>query len=233
LKEKWEQIVMGFKNLGQRLKTIRWNTNVPIPGFTIVFRFLYMGLLAFVLVFPLTTLFHWSATMQYNDQLRQEALQTYRNGINNLPNSQIAAAEQQLSFYEEKVSHEYFTMQLFKKASTFPEFKLVSILVCALLFLPHALLFILMRNKDFSYVASLNTHFKSLIENNYAQLEAEAKIELAKFKAFSSKYDLSFLNKGNPYLEQVSKIKRENISWKELQVRITQSNQITSSSTQV
>lgn len=232
-KEKWQRTIDWIKNSWIELKTIRWNTNVAIPGFTVVFRFLYMGLLAFVLVFPLTTLFHWTATMQYNDQLRQEVLQTYRIGLNNSPNIQIAAAEQQLSFYEQKVNAEYFTMQLFQRASAYPEFRMVAILVCALLFLPHAMLFMMMRNKDFSYVANLNAHFRTLIEANYTQLEAEAKRELAKFQAYSPAYDLSFLQKGNPYLEEPTQIKRENISWKELQNRIAKTNANTSPTVQV
>ena len=233
LKEKWGQIIVGFKNLGQKLKTIRWNTNIAIPGFTVVFRMLYMGLLAFVLVFPLTTLFHWSATMEFNDSLRQEALENYRKGVYTTPTINGYAAERQLSFYEGKVSHEYFTMQLFQKATTYPEFILVALFVCALLFLPHALLFMMMRNKDFSYVASLNAHFKKLIEANYAQLEIGAVQQLSKFKAFGSTHDISFLQKGNPYIEEPTQNTRENISWKELQNRMAKTNTTTNPTVQV
>jgi hypothetical protein len=232
-KEKWQRTMDWIKNSWKELKTIRWNTNVAIPGFTVVFRFLYMGLLAFVLVFPLTTLFHWSATMEYNDTLRDKALQNYREGVSTSGNNNGYAAMQKLSYYEEKVNAEYFTMQLFQHASAFPEFRMVAFLVCALLFLPHALLFMMMRNKEFSYVANLNVHFRALIEANYAQLEAEAKRELAKFKAYSPTHDLSFLYKGNPYLEEPTQSKRENISWKELQKRMATTNANTSPTVQV
>jgi hypothetical protein len=171
--------------------------------------------------------------MEFNESLRQEALEKYRKGVYTTPTINGYAAERQLSFYEEKVSHEYFTMQLFQKATTYPEFTLVALFVCTLLFLPHALLFMMMRNKDFSYVASLNALFKKLIEANYAQLEVGARQQLSKFKAFGSTHDISFLQKGNPYLAEPTQITREKISWKELQNRIAKTNTTTNSTLQI
>ena len=54
-KEKWQQMVTGLKSWRNYFKTIRWNPDVAIPGFTLVFRLFYMGLLAFVLVLVLSS----------------------------------------------------------------------------------------------------------------------------------------------------------------------------------
>lgn len=220
-KEKWQQIITSLKSWRSYFKTIRWNPDVAIPGFTLVFRLFYMGLLAFVLVFPITTIFHWQRTMSYNQELRDKALQVYTKGLEE--QSTLVAFEsdistsKKLSWYENKVSGEYFTMQLFKYASTYPEFKLMLWFVGIILFLPHFFLFRMMRNKEFVYQAAVQAHFKQIIEANYTELEKSAKRVLAKYNLFEPEKHLKFLQKGNPYQEKDKPLVRENISFKDLQ----------------
>jgi len=228
-KEKWQQTLTGLKSWRAYLKTIRWKPDVAIPGFTLVFRLFYMGLLAFVLVFPITTIFHWQRTMSYNQELRDKALQVYTKGLTEqrtlLAFESDFSTAKKLSWYEDKVSNEYFTMQLFKHASTYPEFKLMIWFVCIILFLPHFFLFRMMRKKEFVYQAAVQERFKQLIESNYSELEKSAKEVLSKYNdLFEPENHLKFLQKGNPYQEKDEPLMRENISFKDLQNQINTLN---------
>lgn len=227
-KEKWQQMVTGLKSWRTYFKTIRWDPNVEIPGFTLVFRLFYMGLLAFVLVFPITTVFHWQRTMSYNQEIRDKALQDYTKGLQEQRTivafeSDISTSKK-LSWYEDKVSKEYFTMQLFKYASTYPEFKLMVFFVCLILFLPHFFLFRMMRNKDFVYQSAVKDYFKQLIEADYSALEKNAKKSLSKYAIFSPEHHLQFLQKGNPYLLKDEPTALKNISFKDLQNQVNTLN---------
>lgn len=223
-KEKWQQMITGLKSWRAYFKTIRWNPDVAIPGFTLVFRLFYMGLLAFVLVFPITTIFHWQRTMSYNQELRDKALQVYTEGLEEqrtlVAYESDISTSKKLNWYRDKVSGEYFTMQLFKYAGTYPEFKLMLWFVGIILFLPHFFLFRMMRKKEFVYQAAVQAYFKQLIEANYTQLEKSAKNVLAKYELFEPERHLKFLQKGNPYLSKEEPIARENISFKDLQNQV-------------
>ncbi len=229
--EKWQQIVSGLKSWRSYFKTIRWNSNAAIPGFTLVFRLFYMGLLAFVLVFPLTTIFHWKRTMTYNQELRDKAMQVYVERLKAQQNSNAfeinISSSKKLSWYEDKVNDEYFTMQLFKYAGTYPEFKLMVWFVAIILFLPHFFLFRMMRKKGFLYQSAVQEHFKQIIEENYDELEKTAHQILSKYGIFQPDQHLKFLHKDNPYLEHPDPIVRENISFKDLENQIKALNSST------
>lgn len=224
-KEKWQKTVEQFKKISK----FNFKSDWSIPGFTSVFRLLYMGLLAFVLIFPLTTLTHWSETMEYNVELRNKALLNYNKTIKNTKtiysfNDEIAFSEK-MSWYEEKVSNEYYTMQLFKRSINYPLFSFICIFICFALFFPHFLLFKLMRNESFIYVSSLKDYFKSMIERDFQELNKEAKNYLNRYSASANKIDLSYLNKDNPYIEKLERKEREKITWDQYEV-ISQSSEI-------
>ena len=226
-KEKWQQARKNLKLWRSFFKNIRWNSDAAIPSFTLVFRLIYMGLMAFVLVFPLTTLFHWERTMAYNQTLRDKALKVYTTELNQPVLADKAVdfkSDQNLSWYEEKVSKEYFTMQLFKHASTYTEFGLIIWLVGLMLFLPHYFLFHMMRKKEFVYQAAVQAHFKELIEGNFNELDRAAHRVLSKYRFFDPTIHVQFLHKGNPFQEKEEYPVRENIRYQELQERINPVN---------
>jgi hypothetical protein len=222
-KEKWENFKINIKRLIKQIKTFRLNWNVPIPGFTIIFRLLYLGLLVFVIIFPLTLLTNWSDAKSYNEELRQKALLNYTNTEKAFQNQVRETSlkinlEEKISWYEEKVSNEYFTMKLFSRALNYPSFNKISLIVIFLFFLPHFLLFRLMIKTDFLYVSSVNKYFEQIISENFHRLENESK-QILKSKGFdASALNLSFLSKNHPYKEkQVPRNVLENISWKSWQ----------------
>lgn len=220
-KEKWQQLKLSMQSWRTYLKNIRWNPNVAIPGFTLIFRLFYLGLVAFVLVFPITTIFHWERTITYNQEIRDKALRIYTKDIQEqhtlVAFESAISTSKKLSWYEDKVSNEYFTMQLFQYASTYPEFKLMVWFVGLILFFPHFFLFRMMRNKEFVYQSAVQDYFKELIIADYKALEINARKALSKYKSFQPEKHLRFLQKGNPYLESETPLVRTNISFKELQ----------------
>jgi hypothetical protein len=230
-KEKWVNLKNQIQNLMKQMKNFRLNLNVPIPGFTIVFRLFYLGLLAFVIIFPLTLLLHWSDVKNYNEELRQKALLNYANTEKAFQSQAKKTSlkinlEEKLSWYEDKVSREYFTMKLFLRALNYPSFNTISFIVFFLFFLPHFLLFRLMRKPDYLYVSSVNKYFEQIISENFHRLEGESK-QILKSKGFDvSALNLSFLSKNHPYQEkQVPMNVLENISWKSWQTLISIQNE--------
>lgn len=225
-KEKWTKLKIALASLKSRFKNIRWNSNVAIPGFTIFFRLLYLGLLAFVIIFPLAILSNWSDATSYNDQLRKKALTNYQQSELAFQDNvkQFASKmdmNERMSWYEEKVSHEYFTMKLFARAKNYPSFGFITILVFGLFLFPHYLLFRLMRNESYNYVPSVNAYFESIITNDFDTLEQDAK-RVLQTKGFQADVlNLNFLTKNNPYQVHQHKIKPlENVTWKSWQVKI-------------
>ena len=98
--------------------------------------------------------------MQYNNELRDEALLNYENNLRAHKttltyNNQVSAASQ-MSWYEKKVQNEYYTMKLFIRATEYPFFSGILIFIGLVLFLPHYLLFNLMRNKSVEYFSLTN-----------------------------------------------------------------------------
>jgi hypothetical protein len=225
-KEKWAKLKLAATTLRTRIKNLRWNTNVAIPGFTIFFRLLYLGLLAFVIIFPLAVLSNWSDATSYNEQLREKALNTYQK-------TELAFQEQvkqfasevdmneRMSWYEEKVSHEYFTMKLFVRAMNYPSFGLITMLVFGLFLVPHFLLFRIMRNESYNYVPSVNAYFESIITSDFNSLQQDAK-RVLQTKGFQvDSLNLSFLTKNHPYQVHEPEVKPlENVSWKSWQEKI-------------
>ncbi len=221
-KEKWQRL----KGLFTRAAKLRFNGDMAVPGFTLVFRFLYLGLLAFVLIFPLTILLNWTSMMDYNQELRDDALRVYRETEQSHAserNKTIDSGElqQRMSWYERKVSREYFTMKLYTRAAQLSTFKPVTILVIFLFIFPHLALFGLMRNKKYTYVTALNAHFKKKIESDFEELKSRS-LQIIRGKGHApEKHDLSFLSKGNPYLTpNPESAERKNISFKEWQVEL-------------
>jgi hypothetical protein len=225
-KEKWAKLKIAATTLRTRIKNLRWNTNVAIPGFTIFFRLLYLGLLAFVIIFPLAVLSNWSDATSYNEQLREKALNTYRK-------SELAFQEQvkhfvsdidmneRMSWYEEKLSHKYFTMKLFVRAMNYPSFGLITFLVLGLFLTPHFLLFRLMRNKSYNYFSSVNDYFNSIITSDFSTLQQDAKSILQSKGIQEDTLNLSFLNKNHPNQVLEPEVKPlENVSWKSWQEKI-------------
>lgn len=204
LEEKFKKIIAHLVTWKSALKSFRFNSNWAIPGFTVVFRLLYLGLMAFVLIFPLTTLTQWSNAMEYNQSLRNQSIQSYNYGVDH-PNTMFVVKtkteiEAQKDWYADKINTAYFTMRIFTHSTDYSSFVLVAFLVCLGLFLPHALLFFMMRSKQFVYQSSVRTYFKGLIEQNFTSLEHEAKQHLSTFQGIDPETYLKVLYSNNPYL---------------------------------
>ena len=230
-KEKWAKFKSSIGSIRKRLKNIRWNTNVAIPGFTIFFRLLYLGLLAFVIIFPITVLTNWSDATSYNEELREKALSSYEQTERSFQkqSQQFYSSSdfsEKMTWYEEKVSHEYFTMKLFVRAMSYPSFGFITILVLGLFLLPHFLLFRLMRNIHYQYVPSVNAYFESIISSDFNTLQQDAK-QLLQSKGFQvDALNLNFLTKNHPYLIHEEEVKSlENVTWKSWQEKITIQNE--------
>ena len=135
--------------------------------------------------------------------LNQTKLEESKNDFNN-----------RISWYENKVNHEYFTMKLFTRAMNYSSFKIIAISVIVLFFLPHLLLFRLMRNSNYTYVPSLKNHFQSLITEDFNHLNDDVK-QILKNKGYKiNEIDLKFLNKNNPFIEKETETPSvENVSW--------------------
>ena len=230
-KEKWTKLKLAFTFMRSRLKKIRWNTNVAIPGFTFFFRLLYIGFLAVLIIFPLTVLSNWSDAKSYNEKLRENALYTYQK-------SELAFQEQVKQFssevdmnermlwYEEKVSHEYFTMKLFVRAMNYPSFGFITLLVFGLFLIPHFLLFRLMRNKSYNYFSSVNDYFNSIITSDFNTLQQDAKRILQSKGIQEDSLNLSFLTKNHPNQVHEQEDKPlENVTWKSWQEKIAVPNE--------
>ena len=205
------------KKLG--LNNFKWNSNLAIPGFTFVFRTLYLVLLALIIIFPLTVLSNFKDATSYNNELRLKALSIYRTTeINFLNQTKLEESKNdfnnRISWYENKVNHEYFTMKLFTRAMNYSSFKIIAISVIVLFFLPHLLLFRLMRNPNYTYVPSLKNHFQSLITEDFNHLNDDVK-QILKNKGYKiNEIDLKFLNKNNPFIEKETETPSvENVSW--------------------
>ena len=202
LKEKWTKLKSGLSTLWSNIKIFRWNSNAAIPGFTIFFRLLYMGLLAFIIIFPLVVLLNWSDASSYNNQLREKALSNYYNTEKSFQNqthqsSSLSDLTKRMTWYENKVSHEFFTMKIFVRATNYSNFGLITCLVFGLFLLPHLLLFRLMRKSEYNSVSSVNEYFESIITSDFNTLQQDAK-RILKSKGY--KLDsMSFLTKNNPY----------------------------------
>lgn len=225
-KEKWQKIKNWFKK-GQEIATDPGSVlSKPIPGFTTIFRLTYLVMLACVLIFPLCVVLNWKAAMQYNQQLRQEALEEYRIservfGAHKGSISDSNEMQRRMAWYEDKVSNEYFTMALFVRAKHYDNFWLVSAFVLFFLFLPHWLLFRWMRNNSYSYVSTFNTYIKELIISDLQQLKKEAEAIVEKKNSRKMAIDLGFLTSGDPYKpSQITIPKKKNISWKEWQKKL-------------
>jgi hypothetical protein len=227
-KEKWEALKKWWHDRIQGKGLPGSFVNSPIPGFTTVFRLFYLGLLACVIIFPLTVLLHWEASMNYNLELRAKALEEYRKSerMFEKKSGEINSGysfERKMSRHEAKVNRSYFTMKLFIRALSYPSFTMVCVFVLLCFFVPHFLLFQLMRNQNYTYINSVNGYFKDLITENYSQLEKEAtRIVIQKNKT-GIQTNLSFLTKDNPYLEEEEAPESaKNVSWKEWQKIIQQ-----------
>lgn len=230
LKEKWQMIKDGFKSFKRKVGSFRLSSDWPIPGFTLVFRLIYLSLIGFVLIFPLTTVTKWSDTMQYNNELRDEALLNYKNNLRAHKttltyNNQVLAASQ-MSWYEKKVQNEYYTMKLFIRATEYPFFSGILIFIGLVLFLPHYLLFNLMRNKSFEYFSLTNEFYKNIIDNDFKHLTESAEKFVKKKSYPKEKIDLSFLQKDNPYNKKIEIEGPENITWSEFQILKNTANNI-------
>lgn len=223
IKSTWKDRIVKMKvfitSLKSKLMKFKFDFNKSIPGFTIFFRLLYLSLLAFVIIFPLTVLTNYKDSFSYNESLRETAFSNYVRSETSQKNSVYQSTEQnttkKIAWYRDKVNSEYFTMKLFIKASTYSSFKLITFLVFMLFFIPHLLLFRIMRNPNYVYVTSLNKHFESIIGSDYKRLKLEAE-QLLKSKGHDVKaISLTFLEKNNPYKIETEAIsERENISWK-------------------
>jgi uncharacterized damage-inducible protein DinB len=230
-KEKWAKFKASISGIRTRLKNIRWNTNVAIPGFTIFFRLLYLGLLAFVIIFPMTVLSNWSDATSYNEQLREKALSAYENAELSFQKQtqqfySSSDLTERMTWYEEKVSHEYFTMKLFIRAMSYSSFGLISLVVFGLFLIPHFLLFRLMRKSDYQYVPSVNAYFESIITSDFNSLQQEAKHILQSKGFHVDALNLNFLTKNHPYLIHEQEVKPlENVTWKSWQEKITVPNE--------
>jgi hypothetical protein len=217
-KEKWQKLIETKNNFIQSLKNFRIKKSITIPGFTFVFRGIYLALLAFVLIFPLTTLFNWSEAMDYNEQLRLKALKKYEALIEvdkNMINEPNDLSDKKYKWYEDKVQQEYFTMQIFKHVVNSESFPLCLMIICIAIFLPHLLLFLMMKNKKYVYVSELNNHFKNLIETDFKRLHEQASKTITKYKDTHHTIDLKFLNKSNPFCEEIPQKERFNVSLKD------------------
>ncbi len=229
--EKWTKLKLALVTFRSRLKTIRWNTNVAIPGFTIFFRLLYLGLLAFVIIFPLTVLSNWTDATSYNEQLREKALLRYQESERayQVQTKQFAAdveMNDRMNWYEEKVSHEFFTMKLFVRSMQYASFRLITFLVFGLFIIPHFLLFRLMRNPNYQYVPSVNAYFESIITSDFNTLQQEAKQVLKSKGLQVDALNLKFLTKNHPYLVEESVLKPlENVTWKSWKEKTTLPNE--------
>ena len=226
IKTTWKEKIAKIKTyFANKFKKFKWNFNVPIPGFTLFFRLLYLGLLSYVIIFPLTLLSHWEDVKSYNNELRENALQTYRETEVTFQRHDFDASrntefEEKIRWYEEKISHEYFTTKLFLRGMNYPSFTAISLLVFFLFALPHFLLFRLMKKQNNSYVDAVKKYFASLISHDFQNLKNNSKTIL-KNKGFNpEQLNLGFLDKNNPYLTQKpAEINRENISWKNWRVK--------------
>jgi hypothetical protein len=227
-KEKWEALKKWWHDRIQGKGLPGSFVNSPIPGFTTVFRLFYLGLLACVIIFPLNVLLNWKASMNYNLELRTRALENYRQSEqmfekkSNETNSNYFF-EKKMSRLHERVNKSFFTMQLFQHSLNFDSFKLVCLFVLTCFFVPHYLLFQLMRNQDYTYIKSVNGYFKELITENFSRLETEAHHIVKQRNQTCVQPNLSFLNKNNPYLEEEKTPEiAKNVSWKEWQRIILQ-----------
>jgi hypothetical protein len=189
-----------------------------------------MSLLAFVLIFPLVTLTQWNDTIDFNQKLRAKTIKSYQTSS---LKSKFSSSYQNefaninnASWYEKKVNREYFTMQIFKHAKSYHDFTLVTLLVSFFLLLPHILLFSMMRNKNFNYQTKVREHYRSMIQENYQQLEIEANKLLAKYDKSIYNVNMTFLQKGNPYIEESEEMIKENISFKQYQKQLNISQTI-------
>jgi hypothetical protein len=229
--EKWTKLKLVLTTLRSRLKYIRWNTDVAIPGFTIFFRLLYLGLLAFVIIFPLTVLSNWDDATTYNEQLREKALSSYQESERafQLQTKQFAtetAMNERMTWYEEKVSHEYFTMKLFVRSMSYSSFRFITFLVFGLFLVPHFLLFQLMRNPSYRYVPSVNAYVESIITSDFNTLEQDARKVLQSKGFHVDSLNLKFLTQNHPYIVEESQIKPlENVTWKNWKEKITLPNE--------
>jgi len=206
LEEKFKKLIAQVGKWKNYLITFRFNSNWAIPGFTVVFRLLYLGLMAFVLIFPLTTLTQWSNAVEYNQSLRDQSIQTYNFGVDHQNTRVVVKTENereaQKTWYANKMNNAYFTMRIFTHATNYPTFTLITFFVCFSLFLPHAMLFVMMRSKQFVYQSSVRKYFKTLIEQDFINLEREAKQYLSKYQAFDPDTHLKFISSGNPYMQK-------------------------------
>jgi hypothetical protein len=229
IKTTWKEKITKIKTyFANKFKKFEWNFNVPIPGFTLFFRLLYLGLLSYVIIFPLTLLSNWEDVKSYNNELRESALQTYKEAEltfqrHAFDSSRNAEFEEKIRWYEEKISHEYFTTKLFLRGMNYPSFTAISFLVFILFALPHFLLFRLMKKQSNTYVNAVKKYFASLITNDFQDLKNNSK-SLLKSKGFNpDQLNLVFLDKNNPYLTQKpAEINRENISWKNWRIKLVE-----------
>lgn len=206
IEEKFKKLIAQIGKWKNSLLTFRFNSNWAIPGFTVVFRLLYLGLLAFVLIFPLTTLTQWSNAMEYNQALRNQSIRTYNFGVDHLNTRVVVKTENEIeaqkAWYANKMNNAYFTMRIFTHSTNYPTFTLITFFVCFGLFLPHAMLFIMMRSKQFVYQSSVRNYFKTLIEQDFVTVEYEAKKYLSKYQGFDPNVHLKFISSGNPYKQK-------------------------------
>lgn len=226
IKSTWKDRIIKMKDFISSFKSkmmkFQFDFSKSIPGFTIFFRLLYLSLLAFIIIFPLTVLTNYNDSLSYNESLREKALANYVQSEKNQNNTIYKSSEQNTTeknaWYREKVNSEYFTMKMFVKASTYSSFKLITVLVFMLFFIPHLLLFRIMRNPNYVYVTLLNKHFESIIGSDYKRLHTEAE-KLLKSKGHDVKgINLTFLDKNNPYKKETETISSlENINWKSWQ----------------
>jgi hypothetical protein len=219
----WKTKLQSFRSLLKSKKlsfnNFKWNSNRAIPGFTFVFRTIYLMLLALIIIFPLTVLSNFKDATSYNNELRLKALSIYRTTeINFLNQTKLEESKndfnKRISWYENKVNHEYFTMKIFTRAMNYSSFNGIAISIMILFFLPHLLLFRLMRNPNYTYVPSLKNHFQSLITEDFNHLNNDVK-QILKNKGYTiNEIDLKFLNKNNPFIEKETEIPSvENVSW--------------------
>jgi hypothetical protein len=142
--------------------------------------------------------------MEYNQSLRNQSIQSYNYGVDH-PNTMFVVKtkteiEAQKDWYADKINAAYFTMRIFTHSTNYSSFVLIAFLVCFGLFLPHALLFFMMRSKQFVYQSSVRMYFKGLIEQNFTSLEREAKQHLSRYQGIDPETYLKVLYSNNPYL---------------------------------
>lgn len=204
LSEYWLAIRNGFKRLVEGKLFRHKLSSHAIPGFTLIFRSIYLALIACVLIFPLTVLVQWNESMQFNKELRQAALQTYLDRNNTrvkvYDKHDEQTRKQAYQLYVNEVNHSFYTMRLLERGMEGAAFVPITVFIIICFVLPHVILFNLMRKPGYTYIQEVQDYYQTIITQDFAQLNQEAGILIATKNKTGHTLDLSFLTKGNPYL---------------------------------